>query len=307
VDWPDDGLGDASWSGPVTPPVLIGWWLVQTLCSACLVVWRAIKVETRHPMPTQYKYARLSTPLPLLFLPFIFLSPFRTRTHSSSLGSSIIAFTFTFTQHSTMKFRSPSPVVGGALPTPPHSPTQGVIVPKATVAASVLDNLYSFYQQEQYWVHHTRASLELALAKGIDGDAILCPPEESVSAPSPASSTSTLCDSPLQNAVHVKPDPDAENTHLLLISPSGEQTHNSRWLRRKNRMRLRIDGINSHPHRNTGSKAKKSRPHKAPPSEPGARLLEMFSELVDARMESCQRISRMVQDSAARPQLQLMC
>ena len=36
---------------------------------------------------------------------------------------------------------------------------------------------------------------------------------------------------------------------------------------------------------------------RAPPSEPGARLLEMFAELVDSRMESCERISRLVQQS----------
>ena len=45
---------------------------------------------------------------------------------------------------------------------------------------------------------------------------------------------------------------------------------------------------------------RKRRPHRAAQTEPGARLLEMFSELVDARMESCQRISRMVRD-ASRP------
>ncbi|KAI0092645.1 hypothetical protein BDY19DRAFT_990349 [Irpex rosettiformis] len=195
-----------------------------------------------------------------------------------------------------MKYRSPSPVVGGALPTPPHSPTETAMVPKAAVAASMLDTLRCFYQQEQYWVHHTRASLEMAIAKGIDGDALLCAsPTDEQTMPSPASSTTTLCDSPLQKTVMVKPDPDAENTSLLLLSPTEEDsaTRASRWLRRKNKMRLRLEGINSHPHRNTISKTRKTRPLQAPSSEPGARLLEMFSELVDARMESCQRISRM--------------
>lgn len=210
-----------------------------------------------------------------------------------------------------MKFRSPSPVAGGALPTPPHSPTETAMVPKAHVAVSMLDHLRTFYQQEQYWVHHTRASLEMAIAKGIDGDALLYPPtSDDQSMPSPASSTSTLCDSPPQKTVMVKPDPDAENSHLYLVSPTADEesaARASRWAHRKNKMRLRLDGINSHPHRNSGLKAKKSRPLKAPPTEPGARLLEMFSELVDARMESCQRITRMVQDSASRQQQLLMC
>ncbi|KAI0755477.1 hypothetical protein BC629DRAFT_1584669 [Irpex lacteus] len=189
-----------------------------------------------------------------------------------------------------MKFRSPSPVAGGALPTPPHSPTETAMVPKAHVAVSMLDHLRTFYQQEQYWVHHTRASLEMAIAKGIDGDALLYPPtSDDQSMPSPASSTSTLCDSP---------------PHKTVMESAARA---SRWAHRKNKMRLRLDGINSHPHRDSGLKSKKSRPLKAPPTEPGARLLEMFSELVDARMESCQRITRMVQESASRQQQLLMC
>jgi len=212
-----------------------------------------------------------------------------------------------------MKCRSPSPVEGSALPTPPHSPDDGTVVHKSAVATNMLDSLCSFYQQERYWVHHTRAALELALSKGIDAPALICGADaNSAGTASPASSTSTLCDSPMQNPVFVKPDPDAENTTLLLTTPplleDSADARASRWLRRKNKMRLRLDGIDSHPHRNKGkNNIKKVRPHKAPPNEPGARLLEMFSELVDARMESCQRISRMVQESAARQQQLLLC
>ncbi|KAI0347531.1 hypothetical protein BDW22DRAFT_1322447 [Trametopsis cervina] len=210
-----------------------------------------------------------------------------------------------------MKYRSPSPIESSALPTPPHSPTHGAVVPKAAVASSVLDSLCSFYQQERYWVHHTRASLEMALAKGIDGPALLCAaPSSADGVPSPASSTSTLCDSPPPPShavtVTVKPDPeDAENPAAFLDESRAARA--SRWLRRKNKMRLRLEGINSHPHRHPkNGGAARSRPLRAPPSEPGARLLEMFSELVDARMESCQRISRMVQESAERRPM-LLC
>ena len=206
-----------------------------------------------------------------------------------------------------MKYRSPSPMsVDGALPTPPRSLRTSE---HSRAVTNLLDHLQSFYQQEQYWVHHTRAALEMALAKGVDADALMCAsPSDEQTLPSPASSTSTLCDSPPLKTVMVKPDPDAENTNLLLLTPEEEQnTHTSRWLRRKNRMRLRLEGINSHPHRNNGTKTRRSRPLQASSSEPGARLLEMFSELVDARMESCQRISRMVQESASRQQQLLMC
>ncbi|KAI0732768.1 hypothetical protein BC629DRAFT_1718173 [Irpex lacteus] len=185
-----------------------------------------------------------------------------------------------------MKFRSPSPVAGGALPTPPHSPTETAMVPKAHVAVSMLDHLRTFYQQEQYW---------MAIAKGIDGDALLYPPtSDDQSMPSPASSTSTLCDSPPHKTVMVKPDPDAENSHLYLVSPTADEesaARASRWAHRKNKMRLLKEVASAQ-----GARLK-----------PGARLLEMFSELVDARMESCQRITRMVQESASRQQQLLMC
>ena len=42
---------------------------------------------------------------------------------------------------------------------------------------------------------------------------------------------------------------------------------------------------------------RRRRPAKAPASEPAAQLLEMFAELVDARMESCVRMERLVRES----------
>lgn len=98
----------------------------------------------------------------------------------------------------TIKFDESATAV--ALPTPPHSPpsqhppffaygNNQVVSHQAHIhqlhhanphphhkhTATLLDSLTSFYQQEQYWVHHTRAALELALSKGIDGvDAQSC-------------------------------------------------------------------------------------------------------------------------------------
>ncbi|KAI0638237.1 hypothetical protein C8Q77DRAFT_419495 [Trametes polyzona] len=161
-----------------------------------------------------------------------------------------------------MKYRSPSPDMG--LPTPPQSPT---------------------VQQERYWAHHTRAALELALTKGIDA-----PP--TLDAPSPSSSTqsslspapSTSSDSSAVDTPVVKMEHDAS-----IPPPSRAAAHaqSTRWMRRKNIMRLKLDGVALH--------QRKRRPLRAPPTEPAARLLEMFSELMDARMESCQRVQRLVQ------------
>ncbi|KAI1786499.1 hypothetical protein LXA43DRAFT_1033424 [Ganoderma leucocontextum] len=175
-----------------------------------------------------------------------------------------------------MKYRSPSP--DNVLPTPPQSPTSHEV---AHPAISLLESLEAFYQQERYWVHHTRAALELALTKGIDAPPNLsnipspCP---SLGPLSPASSVS----SDATPVAVVKMEPDVTPPALTRADPT-------RWMRRKNTMRLKLDGVAAH--------SRKRRPHRAPPSEPGAQLLEMFSELMDARMESCQRVQRMVRNA----------
>ncbi|CAL1700550.1 unnamed protein product [Somion occarium] len=177
-----------------------------------------------------------------------------------------------------MKYRSPSP--SASLPTPPRSP--GAVEAQHS-AVNLLDNLTAFYQQERYWVHHTRAALELALAKGIDA-----PPVLELASPQDSSlSDTSSCDSDATNT-SIKSEPDSAS---LIISD--RPARKSLWMRRKAGMKLQLDGI-APTHR-------RRRPHRAPPSEPGTRLLEMFSELVDARMESCQRVSRLVRESSSRP------
>lgn len=176
--------------------------------------------------------------------------------------------------------------VDGALPTPPRSPRTSE---HSRAVTNLLDHLQSFYQQEQHWVHHTRASLELAVTKGADAPA-LATATGPIEAPSPASSCTSVDStdslSPTMS-VRIKPDPDAEDQLDLELSLDART---SRWLRRKNQMRLKIDGISHH----------KRRPARASSTEPGAQLLEMFAELVEARMESCQRISRLVQRASER-------
>jgi len=185
-----------------------------------------------------------------------------------------------------------------SLPTPPHSPTA---FEPAHGAVVLLDSLTAFYQQERYWIHHTRAALEVAIAKGSDARAIAfavgspaqsssstsgASSPESANSPS-AASTSSFADegSPLVPSLTavVKTEPDM---HV----PPATLKRATRWNHRKNIMNLKLNGIAPHTRRHR-------RPHRAPPSEPGARLLEMFSELVDARMESCQRVSRLVRDA----------
>ncbi|KZT71623.1 hypothetical protein DAEQUDRAFT_736761 [Daedalea quercina L-15889] len=194
-----------------------------------------------------------------------------------------------------------------ALPTPPHSPRA---LEPAHGAVVLLDSLTTFYQQERYWIHHTRAALEVALAKGSDARAIAyiasSPAESSngstagltpESACSPAASITSNMDEPSATVPLpiVKMEPDVLPDALSAADHSAALAKRvTRWNRRKNMMRLKLEGISS-------NSLRRRRPHRAPVSEPGARLLEMFSELVDARMESCQRVSRLVRETH-RPQ-----
>jgi len=192
-----------------------------------------------------------------------------------------------------MKYRSPSPESDVALPTPPQSP-RTLEVNRS--AANTLETLAAFYQQEQYWIHHTRASLELALTRGIDAPPSSVIASTSATPDGAATDTASTAAGP---AIKVEPDTasiplvDSPSSTRPEVSLNDLSARASRWVRRKNQMKLKIDGISTH--------AKRHRPARAPATEPGARLLEMFSELVDARMESCQRISRLIQQSE-RPQ-----
>ncbi|KAI0677495.1 hypothetical protein C8Q78DRAFT_1002946 [Trametes maxima] len=180
----------------------------------------------------------------------------------------------------TMKYRSPSP--DNVLPTPPQSPTVDQV---ADSTAILLDSLEQFYQQERYWAHHTRAALELSLTKGIDAPAV-------ADAPSPSSSTqSALSPSPsaMSDITAVDSPVVKMETDAALPPPPSRSARGPLWARRKNMMRLKLDGISLH--------QRKRRPLRAPPTEPATRLLEMFSELMDARMESCQRVQRLVRSA----------
>ena len=181
-----------------------------------------------------------------------------------------------------MLYRSPSP--DNVLPTPPQSPTTREV---ARSAVNLLDSLESFYQQERYWVHHTRAALELTITKGIDA-----PSRPGL--PSPASSSSSSLEGALSPASSTTSDATAVDVPIIKMEPEPSPPSlllppSTRWMRRKNMMRLKIDGISVD--------RRKRRPSRAPQTEPSARLLEMFSELMDARMESCQRVQRMVRNA----------
>ena len=78
---------------------------------------------------------------------------------------------------------------------------------------------------------------------------------------------------------------------LTLRAANAAQAPSSKWLKRKKSFKLHLGSLRQQepvrPRRHT---------HTGAP-EPGARLLELFGDLLESRMESCLRVTRLVRES----------
>jgi len=163
-----------------------------------------------------------------------------------------------------------------SIPTPPFSP-QNYKMPdvhqpdeplKSTI--NLLDALVGFYQNERMWVYRTRATLEDAFASSPIGDDNSCP----------EASTSNV-------------DQDAEESNNSIHSEASKgQQQTTRWHRRKKGFKLRIDGIRAKRVISTQPQTQKS--EQLPPRE---QILDMYEKMMEARMESCQRLNKLVRDA----------
>ncbi|KAH9179858.1 hypothetical protein EDB89DRAFT_2111121 [Lactarius sanguifluus] len=162
-----------------------------------------------------------------------------------------------------------------ALPTPPFSPPQTLTDAPVDTSAVLLNSLVSFYQQESLWVHRTRAALELALtAKGRDSITVAATAKALSSS---SDSTGSLTDDSDMQSIKAEP---------TTPPPSVGKTHpKSRWMQRKQSFKLKLDGI--------GPQSL----HRHASAEAGTRLLELFGQLMEARMESCHRVNRLVREA----------
>ena len=127
-------------------------------------------------------------------------------------------------------------------------------------------------------VYRTRASLELVLE----------------AAPT-AGSDSTLV-STLEAATAMEDDDNDKGTMSAvrggakadsLASTSESPTL---WMRRKKSFKLKLEGISMR-----GTKRRTAIGQETPQT-PGVQLLELFENMMEARMESCERVSRMVRE-----------
>ena len=78
---------------------------------------------------------------------------------------------------------------------------------------------------------------------------------------------------------------------LTLRATNAAQAPSSKWLKRKKSFKLHLGPLRQQrptwPRRHT---------HPVAP-EPSARLLELFGDLLEARMESCLRVNRLIRES----------
>jgi hypothetical protein len=171
-----------------------------------------------------------------------------------------------------------------ALPTPPFSPPQTLTDAPVDTSVVLLNSLVSFYQQESLWVHRTRAALELALtAKGRD----------SITA---AATAKALSSSSTDSSADLTEDSDAQSIKAEPTTPPpslGKVHPKSRWMQRKQSFKLRLEGIGPH----SLNRRQRRRMQRDNTAEAGTRLLELFGQLMEARMESCHRVNRLVREA----------
>ena len=172
-----------------------------------------------------------------------------------------------------------------ALPTPPFSPPQTLTDAPADTSVVLLNSLVSFYQQESLWVHRTRAGLELALtAKGRDSITAAATAKALSSSSSTDASGSLTDESDVQS---IKAEPTTPPPSL-----GGKVHPKSRWMQRKQSFKLRLEGIGPH-----SLSRRHRRMRRDASAEAGTRLLELFGQLMEARMESCHRVNRLVREA----------
>ena len=147
---------------------------------------------------------------------------------------------------------------------PDYESTENTL--KSTI--HLLDSLVAFYQQERMWVYRTRAILEEAFPN----PSIINPTIQSILASSP----------PAKN----------DETPINDLEPL--PSRQTRWTRRKKGFKLRLNGIRPKRIVSAIPVDRVQRPEYLNPRE---QLLEMFEKMMESRMESCQRINKLVRDA----------
>ena len=148
---------------------------------------------------------------------------------------------------------------------------------------NLADSLLAFYHQERMWCYRTRASLELILEPGPSTAS-----DGSITSSAESDATAEEGDTPSLAVVRPHGNIKAEPA-----SPTNMQA-TTLWMRRKRSFKLKLEGIST-----KSRKRRTAKGQDAPPT-PGIQILEMFERLMQARMESCERVSKMMKTNANR-------
>ena len=170
-----------------------------------------------------------------------------------------------------------------SLPTPPDSPQRSLHLPRRIdPTTSLLDSLVAFYHQERMWVYRTRASLELVLETVPSGsiDSAMSSAESDLPKQEEGGEEERegLEERSFSHAVDIQ---ELDTVKAEPTSPSGVRT--TLWTRRKKGFKLKLEGIS------TRGRRRQANPGLEAPPTPGVQMLEQFSNMLQARMESCER------------------
>jgi hypothetical protein len=124
------------------------------------------------------------------------------------------------------------------------------------------------------WVYRTRASLELVLETD-SGDSVTSASEPDLPTAEDENSISNAAAKQALDNVNPK-------------SMSAPALRTTLWMRRKRGFKLKLEGISTR-----GKRRRIDLDHEAQ-SAPGVQILERFEKMIKDRMESCERVSKMV-------------
>ncbi|KAJ3517986.1 hypothetical protein NLJ89_g151 [Agrocybe chaxingu] len=167
-----------------------------------------------------------------------------------------------------------------SIPTPPFSPHNYRMPDETTEnplrsTINLLDSLVAFYQHERMWVYRTRAMLE---------EAFQMPPLPGTAHQQYLTDQHGM---PMDIRMEDMNDPGAAQSH-----------QSTRWMRRKRGFKLRLDGIRNRRVISTQPVGQgQGQEQGYEELQPRERILEMFDKMMESRMESCQRVTKLVRDA----------
>ncbi|EJD01419.1 uncharacterized protein FOMMEDRAFT_147943 [Fomitiporia mediterranea MF3/22] len=187
---------------------------------------------------------------------------------------------------------------------------QPVVPPEMSI--QLLNTLLIFYEQRKGWVQRSRASLELAFVQGpllvepsigrssdeqsdSDGSApSVYSSGSSTDEPTPATTDNDGMMETDEPTIKQEEEDDGIPPRTRALVPltlraAKPAASSSKWMKRKKSFNLHLGPLRqqnpTRPRRQTSG------------PEPSARLLELFGDLLEVRMESCLRITRLVRES----------